>query len=244
MPFQAVVDRYNTAAGRELDQRPGRVVIRRLMRAVEMPGRRREIAMHAMATTMLKNPARSNRQDEDRAARHLIREIAENLSREAFAALFDAFAPRIKSFIMRKGAPPEMAEDLVQETMISVWTKARLYDPAKGSPITWVFTIARNLRIDRLRRESSIPFSELGDYDAPDDHPAGDDVLASKQEAVNVNAALLRIPPEQKQILMLSFVDDLPQSEIAARLNLPLGTVKSRMRLAYRHLRKSLETLN
>jgi RNA polymerase sigma-70 factor, ECF subfamily len=200
--------------------------------------------MGAVATTMLKHQNRSNRQDEDQTARQLIREIAETGGREAFAALFDALAPRIKSFIMRKGAPPEMAEDLVQETMISVWTKARLYDPSKGSAITWVFTIARNLRIDRLRRESSVPFSELGDYDAPDGQPASDDVLGSKQDARRVKAALQDIPAEQQQILLLSYVDDLPQSEIATRLNLPLGTVKSRMRLAYRHMRKTLEASN
>ena len=145
---------------------------------------------------------------------------------------------------MRKGAPPELAEDLVQETMITIWTKAGFYDPAKGSAVTWIFTIARNLRIDRFRRESSVPFSELGDYDTPSDEPASDDILTIKQETERVARALKEIPAEQSQVIMLSFVDDIPQNEIAARLNLPLGTVKSRMRLAYGHLRKALEILN
>jgi RNA polymerase sigma-70 factor (ECF subfamily) len=174
----------------------------------------------------------------------LINRIARNLDREAFAELFDAFAPRLKSFMIRKGASPEAAEDLVQETMISVWRKAGLYDPAKGSALTWIFTIARNLRIDRIRKESSMPLAELGDYDATSDDLGNDDMLSRKQESKYVQIALAEIPVEQKQVVMMAFVDDISQSEIAERLNIPLGTVKSRMRLAYGRLRKSLESLN
>lgn len=178
------------------------------------------------------------------ASRRLIQRVAKNLDREAFASLFDAIAPRVKSFMIRKGASPDLAEDLVQETMINVWTKAGMFDPAKGTVLTWVFTIARNLRIDRIRRESSRPLAELGDYDAPSDAPGSEEVLARKDEARCVARALIGIAPEQREILILSFVDDVPQSEIARRLNLPLGTVKSRMRLAYNHLRKTLEQPN
>jgi RNA polymerase sigma-70 factor, ECF subfamily len=190
---------------------------------------------------MLKKDTRADPQSEDLVARRLIQSIAKNLDRGAFASLFDAFAPRIKSFMIRKGATPDQAEDLVQETMISVWTKAGLYDPTKGSVLTWVFTIARNLRIDRIRRDVSRPVAELGDYDAPSDAPGSDEILVRKDETQCVARALSEIAPEQKQILLLSFVDDFSQSEIAQRLNLPLGTVKSRMRLAYIHLRKTLE---
>ena len=190
---------------------------------------------------MLKKDTRADPQSQDMFARRLVQSIAKNLDREAFAGLFDAFAPRIKSFMIRKGATPDQAEDLVQETMINVWTKAGLYDPAKGSVLTWVFTIARNLRIDRIRRDVSRPMAELGDYDAPSDAPGSDEILARKDEAQCVARALSEIAPEQKTILLLSFVDDFSQSEIAQRLNLPLGTVKSRMRLAYIHLRKTLE---
>jgi RNA polymerase sigma-70 factor, ECF subfamily len=181
---------------------------------------------------------------EDLVARRLVQAIAKNLDREAFADLFDALAPRIKSFMIRKGATPELAEDLVQETMIKVWTKAGMYDPAKGTVLAWVFTIARNLRIDRIRKESSRPLAELGDYDAPSDAPGSEEILVRSDEARYVARAVAGIAPEQKEILMLSFVDDVPQSEIARRLNLPLGTVKSRMRLAYHHLRKTLEQPN
>ena len=193
---------------------------------------------------MLTKDNRTGPTGEDLASQRLIQRIAKNLDREAFATLFDAFAPRVKSFMIRKGASPDLAEDLVQETMINVWTKAGMYDPAKGTVLTWVFTIARNLRIDRIRRESSRPLTELGDYDAPSDEPGSEEILARKDEARCVTRALAGISPEQREIIMLSFVDDVPQGEIARRLKLPLGTVKSRMRLAYNHLRKTLEQPN
>ena len=172
----------------------------------------------------------------------LIGRVAQSHDRDAFAAMFDHFAPRLKSFMMRKNASPELAEDLVQEAMIAVWMKAGLYDPAKGSVTTWVFTIARNLRIDRIRRDVHMPTTELGDYDEPSDAPGSEDLLGRKQEDGLVSKALKNIPEEQREVLLLSFVEDLPQSEIATKLAIPLGTVKSRMRLAYGHLRRVLET--
>lgn len=174
--------------------------------------------------------------------RGLIRRVAQNRDRQAFAQLFDHFAPRLKSFMMRKNASAELAEDLVQEAMIAVWSKAGLYEPSKGSVTTWVFTIARNLRIDRIRRDVHMPTVELGDYDEPSEDPQGEDLLGRKQEDGRVAKALQRIPQEQRQVLVLSFVEDMPQSEIAEKLSIPLGTVKSRMRLAYGHLRRILET--
>jgi RNA polymerase sigma-70 factor (ECF subfamily) len=163
--------------------------------------------------------------------------------RAAFASLFDLFAPRIKSFMMRKGASAEQAEDLVQETMIAVWSKAGLYAAERGSVATWIFTIARNLRIDRLRREKTSLFTDLDDYDAESEEAQQDDALGRLQEDSHVAKALAQLPEEQRELLILSYVEDLPQSEIAARLQIPLGTVKSRMRLAYRRMRGLLETL-
>lgn len=185
----------------------------------------------------------SNRQIENDVCRRLIASVAQNLDRVAFAELFDRLAPRLKSFMLRKGASPEQAEDIVQEAMITVWRKAGFYDPQKGSVLTWVFTIARNLRIDRLRRESSVYFEELGDYDDVSDDPSGHDILSRKQESALVREALSAIPEEQKQVLLMAYIDDMPQSEIADRLKLPIGTVKSRIRLAYGRMRKSLEAL-
>ena len=122
--------------------------------------------------------------------------------------------------------------------------KAALYVPERGAASTWVFTIARNLRIDRLRRESAAHFTDLEDFDAPSDDVPGDEAMNRSQEDSHVARALAQIPPEQRELLILSYVDDVPQSMIAERLNLPLGTVKSRMRLAYRRLRKLLEAVN
>jgi RNA polymerase sigma-70 factor, ECF subfamily len=187
--------------------------------------------------------SRSDWPNDDIVNKRLMQSVAQSLDRQAFGQLFDSFAPRLKSFMMRKGASPDLAEDLVQEAMLLIWTKAGLYDPSKGSVLGWVFTIARNLRIDRLRRDSTMPLSPLDDYDEASDDPGGDDVLSRKQEDRHVADALMGIPSEQREVLMLSYVEDMPQTEIAQKLNLPLGTVKSRMRLAYNRLRKSLETV-
>ncbi len=174
--------------------------------------------------------------------RGLMGRVAQSHDRQAYAQLFDHFAPRLKSFMMRKNASAELAEDLVQDAMIAVWTKAGLYEPSKGSVTTWVFTISRNLRIDRIRRDVHMPMTELGDYDEPSEAAEGEELLVRKQEDGLVARALANIPDEQRQVLLLSFVEDLPQSEIAQKLAIPLGTVKSRMRLAYGHLRRILET--
>jgi len=186
-------------------------------------------------------PLTPSRQDDFGAM--LIR-VASFRDRTAFAVVFDHFAPRVKSFMMRKGANAELAEDLVQETMIAVWSKAALFVPERGSASTWIFTIARNLRIDRLRRESSVYFTDLENFDAPSDEAPDDEVLNRSQEDAHVARALAQIPPEQRELLILSYVEDVPQSMIAERLKLPLGTVKSRMRLAYRRMRKLLEAVN
>ncbi len=170
--------------------------------------------------------------------------VAQFRDREAFATLFDHFAPRIKYFLMRKGSNAEQAEDLVQEAMIAIWSKAALYSPEKGSVATWAFTVARNLRIDRLRRERAQLYETLEDFDAEDETPSAHESLARAQEDTAVSRALAQIPEEQRQLLILSYVDDVPQSEIAQRLKIPLGTVKSRMRLGYQRLRKILEQIS
>jgi RNA polymerase sigma-70 factor (ECF subfamily) len=193
---------------------------------------------------MLPNDRSVRLQHEDVVVQRLVQRVAKNLDREAFAELFDVVAPRLKSFMIRKGALPDVAEDVVQETMINVWTKAGFYDPAKGSALAWIFTIARNLRIDRIRRETSRPISELGDFDAPSDDRGSEEIVLQKDEARTVTRALSKIPPEQMEILVLSFIDDVTQAEIARRLKLPIGTVKSRMRRAYSTLRTTLEESN
>jgi RNA polymerase sigma-70 factor, ECF subfamily len=173
----------------------------------------------------------------------LLARVAVSRDRAAFAALFDHFAPRVKSFMMRKGSSADQAEDLVQETLIAVWNKAAMFSTDRGSVSTWIFTIARNLRIDRLRRERSQLYTDLEDFDAPDLRTGAEESLGRLQEDNYVSIALAQIPDEQRQLLILSYVEDVPQSEIATRLNIPLGTVKSRMRLGYQRMRKILEQM-
>jgi len=160
----------------------------------------------------------------------------------AFRELFQSYAPRIKSYMMRQGADAGTAEDLAQETLMTVWRKAALYSSEKGSATTWIFTIARNLRIDRLRRE--VAWQELpSEHEEQSDDTPQDEALAEKQRAVRVKSALASLPTDQHEVVVLAYIEGLSHSEIAEKLQLPLGTVKSRMRLAYRKVRDALEDL-
>lgn len=166
--------------------------------------------------------------------------IAERQDKAAFSSLFAHYAPRLKGYMMRHGADAATAEEIVQEAMTTVWRKAALYSPDKGNPATWIFTIARNLRIDRVRRERVFqPLPEGHEEEVSDDEPA-DDAVVRQERYVALQQALTTLPPEQLEIVTLSYMDGLSHSEVADRLELPLGTVKSRMRLAYARLRPLL----
>jgi RNA polymerase sigma-70 factor, ECF subfamily len=173
----------------------------------------------------------------------ILQRIAEGADVEAFRKLFEAYAPRIKSYMMRQGADANTAEELAQETLLTVWRKAALYSGEKGSATTWIFTIARNLRIDKLRKEMTWVALPEG-YDQEISHDANpDEALAEEERRVRVQQALAGLPPDQQEVVVLSYVDGLSHSEIADRLRLPLGTVKSRMRLAYVRIRDAVEDL-
>ncbi len=171
----------------------------------------------------------------------MVRLIAQDLDKTAFSALFDETAPRIKASFLKMGMDSSGAEDLLQDVMINVWTKAGLFDPARGTVFGWIFTIARNARIDRWRRDKPTTPLDLLDWNPADESENSEDRLVRLDEASALQAALVGISAEQKQILEFSYIEGLTQIEIAKRLQLPLGTVKSRMRLAYTHLRKALE---
>ena len=173
----------------------------------------------------------------------LLSRVAERGDADAFRELFQSFAPRVKSYMMRKGADPAMAEELAQETLLTVWRKASLYTSEKGTAATWIFTIARNLHIDRLRRETAWQALPEGHEEKPSEDPLPDEVLAESERQKRVQAALSVLPADQHEVVQLSFVEGLSHSEIAERLNLPLGTVKSRMRLAYQKIREAVEGL-
>lgn len=173
----------------------------------------------------------------------LIQRVAARGDTEAFQELFRTYAPRLKSYMIRQGADPQTAEELAQETLLTVWRKAALYSDEKGSATTWIYTIARNLRIDRLRRETPWQALPEGHAETASDDPSPDDLLAEDERRVRVQAALGQLPAEQYEIVVLAYIEGLSHNEISERLSLPLGTVKSRMRLAYQKMRAVVEDL-
>ncbi|WP_306280636.1 sigma-70 family RNA polymerase sigma factor [Mesorhizobium sp. Mes31] len=171
--------------------------------------------------------------------------VAKGRDRAAFAALFGFYAPRLKAFMMRSGMTASAAEDVAQETMLLVWKKASYFDERRAGVSTWIFTIARNVRIDRLRRESR-PAAVARAFDPSDevDGPvSGEAAVMTAEREDRVRSAIALLSSEQAQILRLSFFGDKPQSEIASELGIPLGTVKSRVRLALGRLRLILDDL-
>ncbi|MBM3342011.1 MAG: sigma-70 family RNA polymerase sigma factor [Betaproteobacteria bacterium] len=169
--------------------------------------------------------------------------------KQAFAALFKYFAPRIKGFLMRSGSDAALAEELAQETMVAVWRKAASFNAEHAGVSTWIFTIARNLRISHFRRlPASNSLDEPGmwsaDEQAADAPDAPDERMFIEQREHSVRQALAALPSAQAQILRLSFFDGQAHPKIAQELGIPLGTVKSRIRLAVNQLRRALDEFN
>ncbi len=192
-----------------------------------------------VAETLADDPARSAKVAESIRFAECLRDVAERGDREAFMTLYDHFAPRLASYMTRAGASPAQAEDLMQDAMLAVWRKAALFDPAKASAATWIFTIARNLRIDLLRRDRR-PTVDIGALDLADPSDGAEATVDAARRADRVRRAVAALPPEQAEVIRLSYFDGLPHPEIAARLNIPLGTVKSRLRLAFKKVRGAL----
>jgi RNA polymerase sigma-70 factor, ECF subfamily len=173
--------------------------------------------------------------------------IAERQDRAAFAALFEFFAPRIKAFMQRSGASEASAEELAQETLLMVWRKAASFDPASSGAAAWIFTIARNLRIDAYRRERRSGAIDTSDVEIEfqvDDSPRADSLLATMQSEERVRLALTKLSNDQMRVIELSFFEEKAHAEIAQLLKIPLGTVKSRLRLAMGRLRNLLSELS
>ena len=169
----------------------------------------------------------------------LIVAIARDADRASFAELFTAFAPRVKAYLLRLGATHAQAEEWVQDTFLTVWRKAAYFDPARAGAATWIFTIARNLRIDGVRRDRRGTLSD-DPFEQPPPPPA-DDVMSAHERDERVREALQDLSHDQVEVVRLSFFEDKPHSQIADELGLPLGTVKSRLRLAMIRLRHALE---
>lgn len=187
-------------------------------------------------------PGAARPEGDDRLA-GLIEAVARTGDRIAFAELYRHFAPRLKSFVMRAGTSAEQAEELAQEAMVSVWRRASTFDRGRAAASTWVFTIVRNKRIDSLRRLKR-PQIDSDEYVATlmDGAPPDADTAAIAGEwQRRLAGSIEALPSEQRQVLEKAFYEDKTHSDIAGELRLPLGTVKSRIRLALQRLRIVLE---
>ena len=171
----------------------------------------------------------------------LLVRVGRDRDRTAFAELFEHFAPRIKSFLLRLGTDASVAEEVTQEAMIMVWRRAETYDARQSGASTWIFTIARNKRIDRLRRENR-PLPDMTDPSlAPEDVETSDIFVFRQQEEKKIRHALKNLPEEQAKMIFSAYYEEKSHREIADESGVPLGTVKSRIRLALNRLRAHLD---
>ncbi len=173
----------------------------------------------------------------------LLLRVGSNRDRSAFKKLYEHFAPRLKSFLLRIGSDMSAAEEICQESMIMVWRRAETFNPDSAGASTWIFTIARNKRIDKLRKDNR-PLPDLNDpsfFQIPVDK--SDDILQRVEEEKKIKNALKNLPPEQAKLIISAYYEEKSHRKIADEKNLPLGTVKSRIRLAINRLRTQLEEL-
>ena len=168
-----------------------------------------------------------------------LRLVRDEKSIEAFERLFNHFAPKVKGFLMKSGTDGAMVEECVQEVMATVWNKAYLFDPTRASAATWIFTIARNKKIDALRKQRRPEPEDLGW--GPEHEPDQEDVVALQQETERLGQAIANLPVKQRQLLERAYFSDMSHNEIAAATGLPLGTIKSRIRLALERLRHAMK---
>ena len=173
----------------------------------------------------------------------LLLRVGSDRDRSAFKKLYEHFTPRLKSFLLRIGSDMSAAEEICQESMIMVWRRAETFNPESAGASTWIFTIARNKRIDKLRKDNR-PLPDLNDpsfFQIPVDK--SDDILQRVEEEKKIKNALKNLPPEQAKLILSAYYEEKSHRKIADETNLPLGTVKSRIRLAINRLRTQLEEL-
>jgi RNA polymerase sigma-70 factor (ECF subfamily) len=176
-------------------------------------------------------------------ANSLIIRIAIDQDREAFARLFNYYVPRLKGFLMKRGETPEAAEDLAQETLVRMWRHAGSFDPTRADASAWLFAIARNLKIDTFRRDRRAELHTDDFLLRPEEPPQPEDVLLGNECRERVQRAMGTLPEEQLDLVRLSFFEGRSHGEIADLTGVPLGTVKSRLRLAFGRLRNNLDDL-
>ena len=170
----------------------------------------------------------------------LIRSIAERRDKTAFRALYERYAGRIKGAMIKGGAQSDEADEAAQEAMLAIWRKADTYDPARASAAAWIFTIARNRRIDMIRRQSRPTPDPNDPLYTPDPPVPPEAAVAAARRDARVRDALSDLSYDQRLAVHLAFYEGLSQSEVAARMDSPIGTVKSRLRLAVRKLKVAL----
>ncbi|KNG94731.1 sigma-70 family RNA polymerase sigma factor [Pseudaestuariivita atlantica] len=168
----------------------------------------------------------------------LVQKLRDTRDEAAFRALFDHFAPRVKAYLMKSGADASMAEECAQDVMATLWHKAHQFDPTRASVATWVYTIARNRRIDMLRKQRRPEPEELAW--GPEAEPEPDEVVGLQQESLKLGRAMAALPEKQRELIQKAYFGELSHSEIAAETGLPLGTIKSRIRLALERLRHAM----
>ena len=164
--------------------------------------------------------------------------IKTNKSEAAFARLFYHFAPRVKAFLIKSGADVGLAEECAQEVMVTVWNKAHLFDPSRASASTWIFTIARNKKIDALRKQLRPTPDDLGW--GPEHEPDQEEMVGLQQETEKLGQAIANLPDKQRVLVKRAYYEEMSHNEIAEATGLPLGTIKSRIRLALERLRHAM----
>ncbi len=167
--------------------------------------------------------------------------VRDKRDRAAFGALFDHFAPRLKGFVMRGGVGSGEAEEIVQEVMLAVWRKADQFDPHRAQVSAWIYQIARNRQIDLIRKERRPVPEELAED--PESEPDASQIIGVEQEADRLRAALSKLKPDQRDVIEKAYLGELSHSEISEQTGLPLGTIKSRIRLGLDRLRHELKEL-
>ena len=197
--------------------------------------------MNSMSSRQSPAAARDNHDD---CLAQWLSSVAVNKDKKSFGHLFDHLAPKVKGFLRKNGTAEDMLDDVTQEVMIKIWRYAGHFDQTKGKVTTWVFTIARNARIDLIRKENR-PEPDINDPVLVKENPRGsDDILLAKQNSTRISEAIGELPNEQQEILKYAFFEEKSHAEIAAQTGLPLGTVKSRIRLAFQRLKKTLTELD
>ena len=169
---------------------------------------------------------------EDMNFEDMLVDVGQNKNKESFIGLFNHFAPRIKSFLMKGGLNEGTADDLAQDTMLTLWNNAENFDPSKAAASTWIFTIARNKRIDALRKSSRVQLSDIEDQTIADDGRSPAQKVYCREKSAKISQAMKDLPQEQFELVKKSFFEDKSHSAIAKETGIPLGTVKSRIRSA------------